>query len=316
MVGFRDGVQVTEAANVLIVADCGEDDVTFGVRGDLLAEVAIDRLVIEGVNPWVFLVFGLTGRALLRYTVQYQIAPLLNHVRIRALDGLSARPRRTGGNTTLQLEVGVFDGAGNAVPNRTIELALTGIAGTGGHIHAPPTDPAALGELSETTVNTGPGGITTVVYQAGIASGERELRGTSADATDAAVTITVAVGGLMELLPGANYGLIGATSPHPANHFGAQQLVTDLQALAQQFFQQYAQRLEFNDMSLIAGGIFDLNRNYQGPHFEHRVGTNCDLRTITLNAAQRDFILRRWERLGGSVHDETESAQPHYHLRL
>ena len=182
---------------------------------------------------------------------------------------------------------------------------------------APPTDPAALGELPETTVNTGPGGITTVVYQAGIASGERELRGTSAGATEAAVTITVAVGGLMELLPGANYGLIGGATggPHPANHFGAQQLVTDLQALAQQFFQQYAQRLEFNDMSLIAGGIFDLNRNYQGPHFEHRVGTNCDLRTITLNAAQLDFVRLQWETLGGSVHDETATQAPHYHLR-
>lgn len=38
--------------------------------------MAIDRLVIEGVNPWVFPVGGLTGRALLRYTVQYQTTEL------------------------------------------------------------------------------------------------------------------------------------------------------------------------------------------------------------------------------------------------
>ncbi len=43
LVGFRDGVQVTQADNALIdPSDCGEDDVTIGVQGQLPPDVHID----------------------------------------------------------------------------------------------------------------------------------------------------------------------------------------------------------------------------------------------------------------------------------
>ena len=76
LVGFRDGVQVTQADNALIdPSDCGEDDVTIGVQGQLPPDVHIDSLVIEGVDPWQFAVLGeCCGRALLKYTIQFVVA--------------------------------------------------------------------------------------------------------------------------------------------------------------------------------------------------------------------------------------------------
>ena len=74
MVGYRNNVQVVQADNVLIEpSDCGEDDVTYGVQGQLPPDVDIDSLVIEGVDPWTFEVLGnCCGRARLNYTIQYQ----------------------------------------------------------------------------------------------------------------------------------------------------------------------------------------------------------------------------------------------------
>ncbi len=79
IVGFRNNVQVGEADNTLIdPADCGDDDVTYGVQGSLPLDLDIDSLVIEGVDPWTFLVGGVCcGRALLKYTVNYEPGPSL-----------------------------------------------------------------------------------------------------------------------------------------------------------------------------------------------------------------------------------------------
>ncbi|MHB1329846.1 MAG: hypothetical protein ACYC2K_16735 [Gemmatimonadales bacterium] len=70
--GYRGGVEVVNVENTLIdPADCGADDVTFGVRGQVPASVAVDSLVIVGPDPWTFDVLGLNGRASLYYTITY-----------------------------------------------------------------------------------------------------------------------------------------------------------------------------------------------------------------------------------------------------
>ena len=73
LVGYFNGDPVDSAVNQLADPDdCGEDDVTFGVVGGLMATTAIDSLIIEGVGPWTFDVSGVPGgRALLRYTVNF-----------------------------------------------------------------------------------------------------------------------------------------------------------------------------------------------------------------------------------------------------
>ncbi len=72
IIGYRSGVEVVNVENALIEpADCGADDVTFGIRGQVPASVAVDSLVIEGPDPWTFDVQGLSGRASLYYTISY-----------------------------------------------------------------------------------------------------------------------------------------------------------------------------------------------------------------------------------------------------
>jgi len=76
MVGYRNGVQVVQASNWLTnPSDCGADDVTFGVTGQFPLNVVIDSLVILGVDPWTFDVFGQQGRARLDYTVTFTPGP-------------------------------------------------------------------------------------------------------------------------------------------------------------------------------------------------------------------------------------------------
>ena len=75
LIGYRHDTLVAEADNALTdPADCGTDDVTFGVTGQFPPDSVIDSLVIVGVDPWTFPVFNLTGRAWLKYTLTY--APL------------------------------------------------------------------------------------------------------------------------------------------------------------------------------------------------------------------------------------------------
>jgi hypothetical protein len=79
MIAYRNRVEVARADNQLIEPeDCGEDDVTFGIQGQLPAGTDLDSLVIQGVDPWTFEVFGeCCGRARLNYTVHYVAAPAL-----------------------------------------------------------------------------------------------------------------------------------------------------------------------------------------------------------------------------------------------
>ena len=58
--------------------------------------------------------------------------------------------------------------------------------------------------------------------------------------------------------------------------------VTQLQHVADQYYAQVAEQLLFNDMSLVYGGLFDINANWTTPHQYHRLGTNCDINPYPL----------------------------------
>jgi len=121
---------------------------------------------------------------------------------------------------------------------------------------------------------------------------------------------------LVALVESAHDSLIGYRDEHPDNHWGTPAMVVALGALADSFYARYSKRLEYNDMSLQLGGVLDLNRDWKPPHDEHRVGTSADLRTFSRNARELRFVQRSWELRGGSVLDETDLDQPHYHLRF
>jgi hypothetical protein len=240
-------------------------------------------------------------------------------VRIQSATGVMAvRPAATEGSSTLVLEVSVVSSTGAALPNRTVELSLDGTEQSGGHQHSGTMPP---GSLSSSSVPTGSGGVGYVIYSADVFGGTVQLRGTSDGAASATTTITVRVPGLVELMEAGNVDTIGVTSAHPNNHWGSDWMVNNLVDLSNQFFTQFSQKMQTNDISLPLGGKFDLGSQqnppaYQvnGSHSEHRVGMSADVRTVNLTAAQQRFIQSQWEHMGGFVLQEGDPV--HYHLRL
>jgi hypothetical protein len=65
-------------------------------------------------------------------------------------------------------------------------------------------------------------------------------------------------------------------------------------------------------MSLVKGGLFDINADWQPKHDEHRIGRNCDLRISNVPPANRDRLGQIIALHGGDILEETDP--PHWHL--
>lgn len=282
-------------------------------RGSVDCVAGENPCTIPVADTGTMTVEALVNGRYFKQSAEIQVANL--KVRIRPVSGpMQAAPAGTGLLATLELEVGVYDGE-TPVPDRTVTLSLTPNEGTAGHLHIGGKSP---GRLSRTVVPTG-SGVARVRYFAPVASGPVTIRGTSEQAAEALDSIRVKVPGLVPLGAGTAYARVGSPGDHAGRYTGTPAFVAALQALASAFHQTYSppadSLLGFNDMSLPQGGIFDLNNTWAGEHAEHRVGTNVDMRTRDRSSAQLRFLWREWERLGGSIHDETRKRRPHYHLR-
>lgn len=125
--------------------------------------------------------------------------------------------------------------------------------------------------------------------------------------------------GLQRLLSGTHYNVVGETSSHPSNHWGLAALNTKLVTLADSVAAKYpTQKLKYNDMGLIWGGLFDIGPPtygdfWQPPHNEHRKGRNADV-AILLSQAKEDHFKAKAAELNLIVLEET--LHPHYHLSL
>ena len=236
-------------------------------------------------------------------------------VSLSADGGLIAPPSGIGAVATITIDVAVIDDTGTPVPDQAVTLTLDGVEGSGGHVLHQGSMPS--GSLSSSTVMTGPSGISSVVYTAPPFGGTIELTGIAPGALAAHESIAVAVSNLVELAESQAVETIGVTGTHPSNHWGTVDMVERLGELADSVFVRYQTPVQVNDMSLELGGKFDLNSEYlpTGGHAEHRVGENADIRTIFSTEAQLRYLQLVWENLGGSVFDEKETSQPHYHLR-
>src|SRR5438876_468219 len=89
-------------------------------------------------------------------------------------------------------------------------------------------------------------------------------------------------------------GIVVASPPDPPKiHFGTAIALEKLQQIAQKYFNttndennptEQKRKLKINDISLVRGGVFDLNLNWVGdnqndPHWGHRTGTEVDIET-------------------------------------
>jgi hypothetical protein len=247
-----------------------------------------------------------------------------DEVRIRPVSGsMKLKPSTNIAVSTLDLKVGVYDAQGSPVPNRTVDLSLTATQLTAGHTHegSKPAGTLLVDGLPVNSVPTGESGEVVVRYVAPHPSGPVSIRGVSAGAKDAQDLIQVRVDGLQLLPPGATYNLVSNPGQHGDPYYGTPEFIQSLQALADLFYAKYPQQyLGFNDMSLELGGLYDYKSTWAPPHAEHRLGTNVDLKTIDRTQAQLNFIRSRWlwftrQTARYAINDETDTGQPHFHLR-
>jgi len=235
---------------------------------------------------------------------------------------------------TLAVYIAVDSGGeGNHLLNRTVTLALVGVdsLGTGsdapyGHVHVGANGTVKpVGILTHTTVNTGPQGLVVLKYTAAEVSGPITISAQSTGAISNEVDFAVGVPGLAALPGRASYVLVGALPWHPNNHNGIPVMTARLDSLADSVMARFNRPLYYNDMSLPLGGRFDLLKNWACCHREHGAGRDLDLRTHNaggLSPRERQYVWQLWERMGGTVHDETvlrsgapNTLNPHYHLR-
>ena len=131
------------------------------------------------------------------------------------------------------------------------------------------------------------------------------------------VSFGVGYQGLEQLGEGSGYVLTGSKGPHPSNHWGVPNFVAAAKSIATQFLADYPQSpLQYNDMSLEYGGLFDVatspgpGYDWTPPHKTHRQGTNMDVGIPKTNAA-RALLQRLCQVSGISPYHEDAF---HWHL--
>ncbi|GIV17625.1 MAG: hypothetical protein KatS3mg022_3060 [Armatimonadota bacterium] len=130
--------------------------------------------------------------------------------------------------------------------------------------------------------------------------------------------VRVRVPNLQDLSPGEGYTLVGITATHQSNHWAASDVITNLQSIARDFRIECGSQsgylaLNYNDISLIWGGLFDIRADWTPPHHEHRRGrevdfSNADDLPPALQTTLRNII----QRYSGRVLNESN----HWHVRF
>lgn len=176
------------------------------------------------------------------------------------------------------------------IPSCPVNLGVGVYLNTNGHFHDSPSRPiSSIWPQSGTTSAIAPYALavtlsTTLVGQAELAMVEPNL--------------PLAVMGYMEYVVGYSdiywnhhsdiWVQTGATANHGGvefNHWMAWNAAQGIYHASRQFllveYPQF-QRIAVNDMALPFGGIFDINGNWAGPHYQHSRGTAVDIRGNTL----------------------------------
>lgn len=234
---------------------------------------------------------------------------------------------------------------GGLLPGCTITVSPAPLFGTGGHSHdgakpagcflksgetdalcRQPSGQVCAGEIRPIVITravtdvTGGGGSFDVTYIAPEPSGVVivSLTGTDPDGRPllpGQATIGVRITGLEPLAPGENHLLTGAKPPHPDNHFGTRDFNDSLKTLANRYAAAFpGEKLKYNDMSLVEGGLFDTKLNWRPPHCSHRFGVDVDMALVP--ATNRDSLRELIRRKGSGIRTIIEEKDPpHWHLR-
>ena len=143
--------------------------------------------------------------------------------------------------------------------------------------------------------------------------------------------VNVKVAGLKPIPPSGFYALyeadgsvIGAVKDrHESNHYLTTAAANKLLVIAINYHHFYPTDpvLYVNDASLMWGGVFDLDADWDMPHEEHRRGTVVDIRANsnagTIPSANFDTFIRlaKLSKVNAKIHSPGETNQ-HFHVRL
>lgn len=215
-----------------------------------------------------------------------------------------------------------------ATPGQAVEVFLGEIVGAGGHVGHANSRP--LGTLTATNGTTDVNGRFQTTYTSSIFGGAVAIQARMANtSTIHALTQEVSVPGLTTLGASNDYILWHNDNFHPSYHYGAASALTNLPLVANDYNTQFypsgivpnADKLNFNDMSLVNGGKFEAAAGDWSQanisHGEHRRGLNCDLRSFNVPQNRWQALTTIFQLRGSpNYFDETGTAAPHWHVRF
>ena len=225
-----------------------------------------------------------------------------------SVNPVEVRPRGTGGIDTATVTV-----TGAAPGARLLRPVVTAMANSGGHQH---NGQRPVGTISPASRRADASGRADFTYRSNQPGGTETITANVAgDVVQA--NIDIRVPDLLELTAGADYDLVGQTANHPDNHFATAATIASLQQIAANYEAHKVAnnlpgwpRVAYNDISLVRGGIFDINGDWAPPHQTHRNGRIVDFRINNLNAAQRAVLRGIINAEGGAILNEGN----HWHL--
>lgn len=219
------------------------------------------------------------------------------------------------GIQVLRLRIFCFDAfTGQIVNNCNVVVTHQPRSLSGGHSHTSGTRPK--GTFEPSSGNTGTAGLPTVFTSPEV-SGivDTTISGTAPNGTPllpGTFTIGVQIPALEALAAGINYELLGVTAVHPDSHYGTPTMNGALSGLADGYALAFPGfRLPINDMSLTAGGLFDLGAAWVKPHASHRFGNDADLNLVPVRQRRR---LRQLITAAGLT-VIPEGTETHWHVR-
>jgi hypothetical protein len=167
----------------------------------------------------------------------------------------------------------------------------------GGHTHnANETSDGAIGyfdsDYGSNECTTDSSGTCDVLWYPPEATGLYELTVYVAEKPDVTNTQRFMVGeeGLTSLVTSSYYRLTGDKPWHPDNHWAMEDVIGNIQRMASDFYNNNDATLGINDMSLIYGGVFDLDRDWEEPHNLHRLGRSIDIDSHAFSTDKKIYL--------------------------
>lgn len=211
-------------------------------------------------------------------------------------------------------------GGGRIVPCYISTDTPVGRQDSGGHSLHPTAMPPGRFTPSAGWVDTADGYFRTTYYASevsGVIDVKIHCQPGFGGCQDGTTVIGVGFDSLADLGPGTGYVLTGDKSQHPSNHWGSPAFVTAIQQAATLFAADYPNDpLQYNDMSLKLGGVFDVETptetgyDWTPPHKSHRIGTNLGMSILA--GRTRQALVRRLFNQNG-IHVLPEDAY-HWHM--